>query len=416
MKKTICMLLACLLCAGFFGAAAKAADEGSINVSLTYDDSLCSVRVIDGNYQHDRENERALLLTGNGQSASVPEKSWLIFEMYDIKDGYRIKSVTLRDRDVTDGVVSGAYGGISLSNVDSDCHYIAELEPVPEQLPSVVGVTIYTDREGKNKVPDQLSYAPDDTSTKLYGISAYSDGAEYPLYFAKGQWQYSTDGVTWNDTRSWGSARVDFWAGWGHHQEINYLTDSYDMRLMVNPRELYTSGDPVYSDVIHVNGGASGHAAPAAEPRPEAPAAQPAAEEKLEVVPSSQKLSVDGVEQSTEIYNINGSNYFKLRDMAALLDGTGSRFSVSYDDAAKRISVTTGEAYTAVGGELSTGTDKSDSTVMSSQSIQVNGEVMDLTAYNIGGNNFFKLRELGEALGFDVDYDEATRTMLVTSR
>jgi len=149
----------------------------------------------------------------------------------------------------------------------------------------------------------------------------------------------------------------------------------------------------------------------------EAPVTSPApAEEKLEVQPTNQKLSVNGMEQATEIYNINGSNFFKLRDMAALLNGTGSQFSVDYDKAEKMISVKTGEAYQSVGGELTTGTDKSASTVKSSQSIQVNGQKLDLTAYNIGGNNFFKLRELGEALNFSVDYDNATRTMLVTSK
>ena len=36
-------------------------------------------------------------------------------------------------------------------------------------------------------------------------------------------------------------------------------------------------------------------------------------------------------------------------------------------------------------------------------------------AFNIGGNNYFMLRDLGEALGFEVDYDAATRTMIMNS-
>ena len=134
------------------------------------------------------------------------------------------------------------------------------------------------------------------------------------------------------------------------------------------------------------------------------------------VVPTSQKLTVNGVAKNTEIYNIDGSNYFKLRDMAALLNGTGSQFSVDYDAARNTIVVKTGEAYTPVGGELATGTDKSASAVASAQSIEINGVKVELTAFNIGGNNFFKLRELGAALGFDVDYDAGTATMLVTSK
>ena len=138
--------------------------------------------------------------------------------------------------------------------------------------------------------------------------------------------------------------------------------------------------------------------------------------EDFTVVPTSQNLRVDGAKRDAEIYNIDGANYFKLRDVAMLLNGTGSQFSVNFDAAANTIVVETGKAYKPVGGELATGTDKSATTVKSSQSLRLDGDLVDLTAYNIGGNNFFKLRDLGAWLNFDVDYDDATHTMLVTSR
>ena len=129
---------------------------------------------------------------------------------------------------------------------------------------------------------------------------------------------------------------------------------------------------------------------------------------------STQKLTVNGEEIDCEKYNIDGNNYFKLRDLAYLLNGTNSQFAVDYDEAAKTVVITTGEAYKAVGGELEVGADKSASTVASAQTIKIDGEtVTDLTVYNIGGNNYFKLRDLGKAVHFYVHYDEATRTMLV---
>ncbi|MCR5262909.1 MAG: copper amine oxidase N-terminal domain-containing protein, partial [Clostridiales bacterium] len=146
-----------------------------------------------------------------------------------------------------------------------------------------------------------------------------------------------------------------------------------------------------------------------------APDAAPAAEQ-LKVSLTSQRLTVDGVEKNAEIYNINDKNYFKLRDIAAMLNGTGSQFSVEYDAEAQMISITTGAAYEPTGGELVVGEDKSDSCVVSGQKVMIDGETAELTAYNLGGNNFFGLRDLGEALGFDVDYDADTRTMIVTSR
>ena len=36
----------------------------------------------------------------------------------------------------------------------------------------------------------------------------------------------------------------------------------------------------------------------------------------------------------------NGTNYIKLRDMAYVLNGTKAQFSVGYDNASKKISVT----------------------------------------------------------------------------
>ena len=132
---------------------------------------------------------------------------------------------------------------------------------------------------------------------------------------------------------------------------------------------------------------------------------------------SPQNLTVDGKPITCEKYNIDGSNYFKLRDIAYLLKGTGSQFSVGWDSTANTVSILTGQGYTPNGGELVVGEDKSATAVPSAQTITINGRVNTaLTVYNLGGNNFFKLRDLGSALGFGVDFDAATNTVLVTSK
>jgi len=79
--------------------------------------------------------------------------------------------------------------------------------------------------------------------------------------------------------------------------------------------------------------------------------------------------------------------------------------------------IKTGESYEKQAADLEIGADKSASAVKSSQSIRIDGAVVsDLTAYNLGGNNFFKLTEPGEKLGFDVKYDAAANTMVVTGK
>ena len=133
-------------------------------------------------------------------------------------------------------------------------------------------------------------------------------------------------------------------------------------------------------------------------------------------VRSNQKLTVDGMNIACEKYNIDGYNSFKLRDLACMLRGTGSEFSVSYDDASRVVSVVTGENYTPKTGDLEPGEDKSATAVKSSQTIMINGKVYSgLSVYNIGGNNYFKLAEIGPILNFGVDYDKASRTAQITS-
>ncbi len=133
---------------------------------------------------------------------------------------------------------------------------------------------------------------------------------------------------------------------------------------------------------------------------------------------SAQNLAVDGQPIACEKYNIDGSNYFKLRDLAKLLDGTGSQFDVGWDGVRGVVSITTNHAYTTPNGtELVVGDDQSATTQVSAQTIMIDGVVRtDLTVYNIGGSNYFKLREMGDALGFDVGYVEATNTATVASR
>ena len=134
------------------------------------------------------------------------------------------------------------------------------------------------------------------------------------------------------------------------------------------------------------------------------------------IVRSPQKLNVDGVDVDCEKYNIGGSNYFKLRDLACMLSGTVSQFDVGYDAHSSTVAITTGAPYTPNGTELNTDADNSATAQPSSQTILIDGvEHSELTVYNIGGSNFFQLRELGSVLGFDVDYEADTDTALIYS-
>ncbi|MCI8677939.1 MAG: hypothetical protein HFF46_06345 [Lawsonibacter sp.] len=133
-------------------------------------------------------------------------------------------------------------------------------------------------------------------------------------------------------------------------------------------------------------------------------------------VASTQTVTVDGKAVEFQMYalvdeNGNGTNYIKLRDMAQVLNGTEAQFSVGYDNASKSISVATGEAYTSTGSEMTTPFSGDRAYTGGSQSIQVDGEATEMTAITLlddagGGYNYFKLRDLGKALGFNVGWSK----------
>jgi molybdate transport system substrate-binding protein len=135
----------------------------------------------------------------------------------------------------------------------------------------------------------------------------------------------------------------------------------------------------------------------------------------ITAAPTAYKVSVDGGAVAFDAYNIGGSNYFKLRDLAAALSSTAAQFEVSWDSKANTIAITGGSAYTSVGGELASRGTKSYPATATAAKITLDGKALSLTAYNIEGNNYFKLRDIAEALDFGVDYTEATKEVFIYS-
>lgn len=128
---------------------------------------------------------------------------------------------------------------------------------------------------------------------------------------------------------------------------------------------------------------------------------------------TASKVIVNGVETEFEAYNINDNNYFKLRDVAMAINGTEKQFSVFWDGNKNAISLISRGAYTPVGGELAKGDGTSKAAAMTSSVVYKDEKPVNFTAYNINGNNYFKLRDLGEAFGFDVSWDAANNCIII---
>ncbi len=128
---------------------------------------------------------------------------------------------------------------------------------------------------------------------------------------------------------------------------------------------------------------------------------------------TSSKVLVDGKEVKFEAYNINGNNYFKLRDIACAFMNTEKEFEIQWDGERNKVTMTSGRKYTPVGGELVTG-DGTDKLYQRSENALVkDGSDVSLNAFLINGNNYFKLRDLGRLFDFNVSWDGANNCVMI---
>lgn len=134
----------------------------------------------------------------------------------------------------------------------------------------------------------------------------------------------------------------------------------------------------------------------------------------LAATPVKYTLSVDNEDVSIWAYEINGGAYFKLRDIAMALNGTGKQFNVYYEDGSDEIDLVPGEAYAPVGGELSApsraGNAKARYTGYSIRTMYDWGNIL---AYLVDDTHYIKLSDLAAMMKFSSSYGMETRTAVV---
>lgn len=148
-------------------------------------------------------------------------------------------------------------------------------------------------------------------------------------------------------------------------------------------------------------------------PTPEAPTVTTPAT-TVETITNQARVVYDGNVVAFEAYTINQNNYFKLRDLAMMAEY--GIFNVVYDYDLNAICITTGEAYEVVGGEMSAASAVTKTATLANPRLFVNGTEVTATAYNIEYNNFFKLRDIGDLLGWTIDWDAATGDITVATK
>lgn len=127
---------------------------------------------------------------------------------------------------------------------------------------------------------------------------------------------------------------------------------------------------------------------------------------------SAQSVLVDGKAVEFQMYALkdeNGgvTNYVKVRDIASVLNGTAAQFEVGYYSG--MVHLVKGWSYTPNGSEMNTPFSGDQLYTKSAAQTNVDGVNLDLDAITLtdangGGYTYYKLRDLGSALGFTVGW------------
>lgn len=133
----------------------------------------------------------------------------------------------------------------------------------------------------------------------------------------------------------------------------------------------------------------------------------------LKIVPSTHHVQVNGEAVNPQAYNIDGYNYFKLRDLAYLLNGTTISFNVTWDSAKNAVNLISGQAYTVVGGEMTVASTTSLRVQESTSKVLLDGSGVSIKGYNINGNNYYKIADVSAAIGFTAAYESTTQTVQI---
>lgn len=136
--------------------------------------------------------------------------------------------------------------------------------------------------------------------------------------------------------------------------------------------------------------------------------------------PSSAKLKVDGKYYTLDSYTIEGNNYFKVRDIAQLMVGTSKEASVQGDASGVRIGlsidpVVDDDVYVSTGSELKRTNLKptmATRQITENYSRNVMRRFVSYT-YTFDGYKYFPIRELGYLFDFDVQWDNAEKTIVI---
>lgn len=144
--------------------------------------------------------------------------------------------------------------------------------------------------------------------------------------------------------------------------------------------------------------------------------AEPPVSIEVEATATTAGIIVNGNKVSIGAYNIDGSNYVSIRDLAYVLDGSRASFDVGWDAATKSIALTSGQAYTPNGSELAENSGGKVSAWSIVTPVLLNGEEKMLDGYTVGNTSCFAIKDIGETFDFSVGWFKELRQIVINTQ
>ena len=122
--------------------------------------------------------------------------------------------------------------------------------------------------------------------------------------------------------------------------------------------------------------------------------------------PTSDTIIVNNKPMIFESYNIDGYNYFKLRDLAFALNNTSNQFDIEWNNDNSEINIIKNKSYIPVGNEMIIGNKNPKIATTSTDKLYINNLPIFIETYKIENSNYYKLRDLAKELNFEVNWNE----------
>ena len=132
-------------------------------------------------------------------------------------------------------------------------------------------------------------------------------------------------------------------------------------------------------------------------------------------IPFTNNITLNGEPVLLSGYIMGGNSFFRLRDIAYIMDGTRASFNVGWDVSQSALTIQRWHNYVPIGGELRSIARVKQQVTYSDIMIIVGGVAWHLTSFNIWGNDYFMIRDLAPLVNFRVDWHGSTSTIRLTT-